>query len=602
MTRPPFARAGDPPAEARANPWPLLAVIVGLLALLLVPLAVDREEAAIEREIDEVLEPARSLSLGLALVHARQITRFQTYLLSGDPTSLQSYREARASEQALYDGLVALADEMELDVRNRLAALYAVSSAWHVMHADAFAGDSARAAYLADLAGDRARNDELLQASNDLTETILNGVEEARGRMEQARSIELLLTIGLVAVALVATVLVAGIARRLRSLVDEARAQRESAVRARREVDAILHATGDGVLGLDLSGVCTSLNPAGARLLGVDAAELAGLDAHTALHARGPDGGGHDRDACPILAAVGDDTPARELEDVFWTPDGAPIPVQWTVGPLMDGRVVRGGVLTFTDMREIRAAQEALRQAVRARDEVVAVVSHDLRNPLGTIAAAAGLLLDVELPPETHREHLSMIVRATERMNRLIGDLLDVARIESGGLSVEPAVVEVEPLLTEAVEMLAPLARERGLTLSCAVEPGLPNVRADHDRVLQVLSNLVGNALKFTVQGGIRLGAARGDQGDVVLTVADTGPGIPPEALDHLFDRFWQQNPNDRQGAGLGLAIVRGIVSAHGGRVWVDSRVGEGSTFSFDLPAAPSGRAAEMETASAPVR
>lgn len=592
---PPFARTGESPGEPRAKPWPLVFVIVGLLALLLVPLAVDRREAAIERDVAEVLEPARELALRLDLIHSRQIARFQSYLLNGDRTSLQRYREARAGEQALYDGLVALAEGMSLDVRSRLAEPYAVSSAWHVLHADALASDSARAAYLADLSGDQARNEELLQASNDLTGEILGGVEAARARMDQLRQIELLLTIALAGVALVAAALVGGIAHKLRTLVGETRVQREIAMRARREVDAILEATGDGVLGVDLLGRCTSLNPAGARLLGVAERALEGLDVHEALHGAAADGDGHERAGCPILRAIQAGRPVREPEDVLWAPDGTAIPVQWTVGPLMDGRSVKGAVVSFTDMREIRAAQEGLRHAVRARDEVVEVVSHDLRNPLGTSAAAAGLLLDIELPPEKHREHLSMIVRATEPMDRLIGDLLDVARIEGGGLAVEPAVVEVEPLLDEAVEMLAPLARGRGLELVCGVEPGVPAVRADRDRVLQVISNLVGNALKFTASGGIRL-SARGDGERVVLAVSDTGRGLSSEALDHVFDRFWQQDPGNRQGAGLGLAIVRGIVHAHGGQVWVESRVGEGSTFSFSLP----GAAADAEKGAAP--
>jgi signal transduction histidine kinase len=295
--------------------------------------------------------------------------------------------------------------------------------------------------------------------------------------------------------------------------------------------------------------------------------------------------GGHARADCALLQAVEKGRTVRETQDRFRRLDGNSIPVQWTVGPLEDGLRVKGAVLTFTNLSEIQAAKDALQQAVNARDEVVAVVSHDLRNPLGTIAAAAGLMLELELPLDQRREHLQIIVRATERMNRLMRDLLDIARIESGGFSVDPEAVEPRQLVEEAIDLLLPLAHERGIELSHRVEPDLPSVWADRDRVLQVLSNLVGNGLKFTRQGGVRVEAAR-ERDEIVFTVQDTGPGIPPEGLAHVFDRFWQQSRSDKQGSGLGLAIVHGIVSAHGGRIWVESRVGEGSTFRFTLPRA----------------
>lgn len=577
-----------------ASWWPFLFVVGALLSLVLVPLAIDRSENAIEREIDQVLEPARQLSLDLALVHAHQVARFQSYLLRGDVQSRQRYEEAQAGEQARYDALVVLTRRMQLDVTNKVAALYAKSRDWHVLHAQALASDSARLSYRQDLTGEDRRSEDLLDASNALTEAIDDQLEAARSRMDDARSAELLITIGLVMLALVSTLLVAGIGRRLRALVEETRTQRESAVRARREVNALLEATGDGVLGLDLYGRCTFLNPAGARLLGVAEHELAGRDVHEILHGEGPEG--HGRAECPILHALGALDGARAPEDRFRTPDGRVIPVQWTIEPMVEGRRLRGAVLSFTDMREIREAEARLRQAVRARDEVVAVVSHDLRNPLGAIAGASHLLLDLELPPEKQRENLRLIARATERMNRLIGDLLDVARIESGTLAVQKEAVEIQPLFEEAIDMLEPLAADRGLALEHRIDPDVHVVCADRDRILQVLSNLVGNAVKFSRHGAITLGAAPGEEGLAVLSVTDTGPGIPPEARARLFDRFWRADQTDRSGAGLGLAIVHGIVTAHGGRVWVESHAGEGSTFYFTLsdgaPAAPPRRAA----------
>ena len=221
-------------------------------------------------------------------------------------------------------------------------------------------------------------------------------------------------------------------------------------------------------------------------------------------------------------------------------------------------------------------------QATHARDEMLAIVAHDLRNPLNTILMASEMVR--EAAPIAKRP-AEMVLRAAERMNRLIEDLLDVARLQSGGLVVRPGVEPVAQILDEAMTMLQPLATAQGITMERADAAMVPPVRADAGRILQLLSNLVGNAIKFTPVGGrITLGAL--PQGrEVLFWVADTGPGIASEQLPHIFSRFWQVDRADRRGVGLGLAIARGIVEAHGGRIWVESRVGEGSTFLFTVPA-----------------
>jgi signal transduction histidine kinase len=169
-------------------------------------------------------------------------------------------------------------------------------------------------------------------------------------------------------------------------------------------------------------------------------------------------------------------------------------------------------------------------------------------------------------------------------MNNLIRDLLSVTTIEAGRLSIAPRKVTVHDLFREAAEMLEPLAREKSLTLAVMAADDLPAVRADPARVLQVFSNLVGNAIKFTPAGGtITLSAARTD-GPVDLSVTDTGPGIPPAQIPRLFGKFWQAKRGDGRGVGLGLAIARGIVEAHGGMIEVRSELGKGSVFTFALP------------------
>lgn len=234
-------------------------------------------------------------------------------------------------------------------------------------------------------------------------------------------------------------------------------------------------------------------------------------------------------------------------------------------------------------MDNARLYREA-RAAVRAREEVLAVVSHDLRNPLGTITLGASLLL--KMGPERRRDDTrtpQLILRAASRMEVLIRDLLDASKMDSGHFVVEPKSQNADALVREAVEAARSAAAEKNIVLEADLPDNLPPVRADGDRVLQVFSNLIGNALKFTPEGGTVTVAAEPEGGTIRFWVSDTGPGIAPEQLPHLFDRFWQGRSADRRGAGLGLAIARGIVEAHGGTLEVESRVGEGSRFSFAL-------------------
>ena len=234
--------------------------------------------------------------------------------------------------------------------------------------------------------------------------------------------------------------------------------------------------------------------------------------------------------------------------------------------------------------RLAKALEEA-EAAIRTRDDVLAIVSHDLRNPLSTITMAAALL-EMPIPEEKKADQLAIIRRSSETMNRLIGDLLDASAVDAGTLSVERGPLDVAEVLDEARRMLLQQAERKGLRLDVEVAAGLPTVPADHHRVLQVLTNLVGNAIKFTPGGGsVRLRAAGGARG-ITLSVSDTGPGIPAEDLPHIFDRFWHTSRTRRGGAGLGLAIAKGIVEAHGGTIHVDSPAGTGATFSFTLPRA----------------
>jgi signal transduction histidine kinase len=260
--------------------------------------------------------------------------------------------------------------------------------------------------------------------------------------------------------------------------------------------------------------------------------------------------------------------------------------------PVRLGSRVIGAVLVGTDITgQERAAHERQRlfeeaqRAVADRDHVLAVVSHELRNPLNTVAMAASILRDMVPLPEAGQKSIASIVRAAERMKRMIQDLLDVSVIQGGRLAIDPRPLEVRPVVEEAVQSFEPEAAGRGLRLAAEIENGLPMIRADRDRLLQTLVNLVGNALKATATGEVVVGARTLGGHEVVLYVRDTGPGIPDALQSRLFEPYWR-GQSTYKGAGLGLAISRGIVEAHGGRIWCESQPGSGTTFYLTVPRA----------------
>jgi signal transduction histidine kinase len=252
------------------------------------------------------------------------------------------------------------------------------------------------------------------------------------------------------------------------------------------------------------------------------------------------------------------------------------------------GGAVIGAVSVNVDVTDTRRAIDEARAAAVARDEIIAVVSHELRNPLGVIEGNA-LYIERRLAQpgadaESLRKRFDAIRRARKRMERLISDLLDISRLETGRLPLEMGAESAADLVNQACEDAAPVMQEQSLALQA--EPADGTVRCDRDRVLQVFANLCGNAAKFTGHGGAVTVGAEGGERECRFFVRDTGPGIDPAQVRFVFEPFWQAGPPDRRGAGLGLAIARGIVEAHGGRIWVDSQLGVGTTFHFTLPRA----------------
>lgn len=281
--------------------------------------------------------------------------------------------------------------------------------------------------------------------------------------------------------------------------------------------------------------------------------------------------------------------------------------------PLLLGDEVLGSMAFLTarashafDERDLGLAKELARRtasavdrarmyrkaqnAVAVRDEVLGYVAHDIRSPLSAVAIAISLL--ARRPPGVENDRrrpvpIDNIVHALKRMNRIVDDLLDVTRLDCGALALDLVDVEPRALVRAVMAELAPTAVLKGLTLTATVADDLPRVRCDVTRIEQVVANLIGNALKFTPKGGrVTVSVERIGEAQVRFSVTDTGQGMTREELSHAFDRFWQAKASARGTAGLGLAICRGIVGAHGGEIDVESAPGVGSTFSFDLPVA----------------
>ncbi|MBK3456597.1 MULTISPECIES: ATP-binding protein [Pseudomonas] len=268
----------------------------------------------------------------------------------------------------------------------------------------------------------------------------------------------------------------------------------------------------------------------------------------------------------------------------IWKVEMAGISTKWSSGDRFAANDLRRSALENDLARQVLREQ----QAVRARDELVAVVSHDLRNPMTVISMLCGMMQKAFSSDGAHTSRrissaIDTMQQAAARMNVLLEDLLDTSKIEAGRYTVKPVPLDVSQILEEAYALLAPLAQEKGVDLSFNAEPGL-QINADPERLFQVLSNLIGNAIKFTPRQG-KIGISAMSNGEeIVFAVRDSGEGIAPDQLPHVFDRYWTLTENNPTGSGLGLYITQGIVKAHGGRIEAESELGRGSEFRFTVP------------------
>ncbi|KHK63412.1 ATP-binding protein [Pseudomonas frederiksbergensis] len=268
----------------------------------------------------------------------------------------------------------------------------------------------------------------------------------------------------------------------------------------------------------------------------------------------------------------------------IWKVEMDGISTQWSHGDLFAANDLRRSALETDLARQVRKE----RQAVQARDELVAVVSHDLRNPMTVISMLCGMMQNSFSSDGSHSSKrissaIDTMQQAASRMNSLLEDLLDTSRIDAGRYTIHPKPMDVSQIFEDACSLLTPLASAKAIDISFHAEPNL-KINADPERLFQVLSNLIGNAIKFTPQRG-SVGISAMSVGDeIVFSVRDTGEGIAPEQLPHVFDRYWTTKEGNPNGTGLGLYISQGIVQAHGGKLQAESQPGKGSEFRFTVP------------------
>lgn len=351
--------------------------------------------------------------------------------------------------------------------------------------------------------------------------------------------------------------------------------------------DLLLRSVGDGIYGVDPNGRISFVNPAAAKALGYPPAELIGRSAHHTFHAPMPDGTPLPESQCYVTEAVRDGFAAISEEDSYIRADGRQIPVEVTATPLTvsssptaPDSTTRGAVVVFRDITQRREVD-------RMKNEFVSMVSHELRTPLTSIRGSLGLLSGGALGdlPDRAEQLITIAQQSCERLTRLINDILDIERFESGTIPMEVGEHRAIDLITSAIRQVELVASDAGIRLRVSRADGV--VAADADRVLQALINLISNAVKFSNYGDEVNIAAVPRGGFVEFSITDHGRGIPPDKLDSIFNRFEQVDSSDSRekgGSGLGLAISRGIVEQLGGRIWARSDPTRGTVFTFTLP------------------
>ena len=618
---------------------PVVFIIASLVSLASLPVVVGNHTARMRIEITRLAEPARRAANEIQLDLSAELDKVIAFQVTGQPQFRDDYMKLQDQQRHDYEVLRQLGPQLGEDVNGDLVTLIAETQRWHagVTSGEFLQRQLPAEVFMTRLFERHPSYDRALRAASALESAIQNAANDRLGKIRDAERLNMALTIILTLLALISALLVAGLGRQTRLLAREAERRRQEAEREageaklaraaaekeERRAAFLATAVQELTSSLDLDRAVATL----ARLFVPNLAEICAIDLRDSDGTLRRVAVAHRDQAKEDLLRAHLDAPieqvpeaiARSMSDREARIVGPAAGLAAYLGadddrtvmvlPLVSRGEVIGTVTAASPSGQVFTREDLLlatelarhgslaidnarlylesQQALRAREEVLAIVSHDLRNPLNAITLAASLLqTSTSIAPED-REQLDIIDLSAKRMSRLIEDLLDVTRLEGGKrLPIEPAPVEVETLLEETYELFKSQAATSEITLRYATGENVPPVWADHHRVLQVLSNLIGNAMKFTPKGGVVSFRADADGDQVLFTVADTGPGIPKKNLKDIFNPYWQAKRAERLGAGLGLPIAKGIVEAHGGKIWVESEPGRGTKFFFTLPVA----------------
>lgn len=620
---------------------PVVFIILSLLSLVVLPIVVSRHTQQVRKEISGVAEPAQRAANQIQMDVSSELDRIIAYQVTGQEQYRLVFQQLLQSQEVNRKLLKELAPQLNANLDTDLTALFTHVARWHsaVARGELVSRQLPPEVFLTRLYEQHGAYEKSLQAASDLQVSLQAAIEERLQRIRNVDRWNLTLTIILTLLALTSAMLVIRLGAQARLLAGEAMRQRQDAEREaeeaqkarqaaeREERRAAFLATAGQELSASLdyeqsiATLACLIVPNLAEMVVIDIANgvlrrAAAVHRDNRLAERLAKQIGLVHKTIPeVLSRIMESREARligaspELEEYVFGARGEANQAMMVVPLVSRGQTLGVMIAVASETKPFRSDDVQLfvelarhasltidnarlylesQQAVRAREEVLAIVSHDLRNPLHSVMLAASLLETSDsLSSEEDREQIETISLSVKRMSRLIEDLLDVTRLEGGKrLPVQPAPVEASSLLVEAYEMFKAQVAACGIALERRAAENLPPVHADRHRVMQVFSNLIGNSLKFTPPGGTISVGADAWGGEVLFTVADTGPGIPNEHLVDIFSPYWQAKRAERLGAGLGLPIAKGIVEAHGGRIWVESQPDAGTKFFFTLPVA----------------